>query len=182
MKSLIISIIFIIVAAIIVAWSGIYNVSAKDPHFAVTSAFLDLVREQSIEARSEDIKAPDLKDQNMVRAGAELYNEMCTGCHLAPGMEATELHQGLNPAPPIFHEEDLSKDEPSELFWVIKNGIKMTGMPAWSPSHTDNQIWDMVAFIRELNDMSAERYISLTGISAEAMNHEHSETGHSHSH
>src|SRR3546814_12702681 len=72
---------------------------------------------------------------------------MCTGCHLAPGMSETEMSRGLYPAPP-----DLTKTtvEAAEAFWVIKHGIKASGMPAWGKSMDEEYIWNMAAFLRVL--------------------------------
>jgi mono/diheme cytochrome c family protein len=61
--------------------------------------------------------------------GAAEYDDMCSGCHLAPGQEKTEISKGLYPSPPeLSRGNDLN---PAEQFWVLKHGIKMTGMPAW---------------------------------------------------
>lgn len=161
MKALFTITIVIIVTAFIAAWSGVYNVAANDQHFAVTSKILELVRERSVEVRSEDIDVPDLEDVKLIATGAKDYGDMCTTCHLAPGVSVTELHKGLNPAPPVFHEINQDKSEAAKMFWVIKNGIKMTGMPAWAPAHNDQQIWGMVAFINKLNGMSIDEFESL---------------------
>jgi mono/diheme cytochrome c family protein len=81
---------------------------------------------------------------------------MCTGCHLGPGVERSELSQGLYPpAPELARGDDLT---PAEQFWVIKHGIKLTAMPAWGKTHDDNLIWDMVAFIRQLPKLNAAQY------------------------
>lgn len=94
-----------------------------------------------------DVRPPaDLKSSQRIAAGAGLYNEMCTGCHLGPGVERSELSQGLYPlAPELARGDDLTA---AEQFWVIKHGVKLTAMPAWGKTHDDQLIWDMVAFIR----------------------------------
>ena len=61
---------------------------------------------------------------------------MCVDCHLAPGMDSSEIRQGLLPKPPKL-QEVVDEWKPAELFWIIKNGVKMTGMPAWGPTHSD---------------------------------------------
>jgi mono/diheme cytochrome c family protein len=82
---------------------------------------------------------------------------MCATCHGAPGKEPEELARGLNPpAPDLAHSTvDLS---PSEMFLIVKNGIKMTGMPAWGPTHSDSTIWAMVAFLQRLQTLTPETY------------------------
>jgi mono/diheme cytochrome c family protein len=81
---------------------------------------------------------------------------MCTGCHLGPGIEPSEMSKGLYPAAPqLARGDDLS---PAEQFWVIKHGVKLTAMPAWGKTHNDELIWDMVAFIRQMPKMSPAQY------------------------
>jgi len=84
------------------------------------------------------------------------YSEMCSGCHLAPGMERTEISGGLYPrAPELRRGTDLT---PAEQFWIIKHGVKQTGMPAWGVTHDDELLWDVVAFVRKLPELTAEQY------------------------
>ena len=115
------------------AYFGVVNVGADDPHFPAVHAFLTMARDRSIEVRSRDIEVPNLDDQALIRAGAGNYNSMCVGCHLAPGVAETELSQSLYPAPPNLAKIGVDGN-PSAAFWVIKHGIKATGMPAWGKS------------------------------------------------
>ena len=126
------------------AYFGVVNVGADDPHFPAVHAFLTMARDRSIEVRSRDIEVPNLDDQALIRAGAGNYNSMCIGCHLAPGVAETELSQSLYPAPPNLAKIGVDGN-PSAAFWVIKHGIKATGMPAWGKSMGDEYIWGMVA-------------------------------------
>jgi mono/diheme cytochrome c family protein len=81
---------------------------------------------------------------------------MCTGCHLGPGMERSEMSQGLYPpAPELARQSDRSA---AERFWIIKHGVKLSAMPAWGKTHDDQLIWDMVAFIGTLPKLSPEQY------------------------
>jgi mono/diheme cytochrome c family protein len=177
MKTIILSAVFGLIIGALVIWFGAYNVAANDRHFSSTETFLEFVRNRSISVRSEDIQIPELENNEVIKKGAQFYAEMCTGCHLAPGMEQTELNAGLYPQPPVFSQSDY-KNNPAAQFWVIKNGLKMTGMPAWSPSHTDEQIWTMVAFINQLKLMSPEQYEMLAQETEGGG--EHHDAGHSH--
>jgi mono/diheme cytochrome c family protein len=82
-------------------------------------------------------------------------------CHGAPGAEPTPLARGLNPKPPQLFEEEGHYKAP-ELFWIIKNGIKLSGMPAWGGSHSDDELWAIVAFLQQLPQLSATEYQSMT--------------------
>jgi mono/diheme cytochrome c family protein len=97
-----------------------------------------------------------LSSPRRIAAGAGLYAEMCTGCHLGPGVEKSEMSQGLYPqAPELARGTDLTAPQ---QFWIIKHGVKLTAMPAWGKTHRDQLIWDMVAFIRQLPKMNARQY------------------------
>ena len=98
--------------------------------------------------------------EQMIAEGAEHYAAMCTGCHLAPGMHENEMRPGLNPKPPIL--ASLPSQDPREQFWIVKHGLKMTAMPAWGATHTDEEIWNIVAFLQKLPGMSPTRYRALT--------------------
>ncbi len=149
----------IIIAAFggIFIYSGVYNIGADAPHSRIVYSLLESLRDNSIASGARDIAVPhDLNDPKRIAAGAGLYQEMCTGCHLGPGLERTELSQGLYPAAPeLAKGDDLS---PAEQFWTIKHGVKLTAMPAWGKTHSDELIWDMVAFIRQLPKLSPEQY------------------------
>ena len=141
--------------AALATYSGAYNVAADDPHWPITESLLRLVRERSIEARANPVRVPDLGDEKRILAGAGEYAEMCEGCHLGPGIAETELRHGLNPKPPQLAH---SREDPREAFWVIKHGIKATGMPAWGRTHDDDLLWDLVAFVEKLPKLDADGY------------------------
>ncbi len=140
-------------------YAGVYNIGADEPHSKIVYAVLQELRENAIAHHSRNIAVPtDLNDPKRIEAGAGLYQEMCTGCHLGPGLERTEMSQGLYPAAPeLARGDDLS---PGEQFWTIKHGVKLSAMPAWGKTHNDELIWDMVAFIRQLPKMSPQQYKS----------------------
>lgn len=146
----------LITAAALVTGAGLYNVAADEPHSPLVHRLLETVRVRSIAVRAADIEVPDLEDQASVRRGAGNYDAMCKGCHLAPGMADSEMSVGLYPAPPDLVEH--AQSDSAEAFWVIKHGIKASGMPAWGKRMEDKYIWDMVAFLRKLPALTAEQY------------------------
>ena len=147
-------------AAAVGIYSGLYNIAADVPHTQPVYWLLETIRERSVEARARDIIVPnDLKDPNRISRGAGQYADMCSGCHLAPGMKRTEISQGLYPrAPELRRKTTLT---PAEQFWVVKHGMKMTGMPAWGVTHDDDLLWDVVAFVRKLPELTPEQYETL---------------------
>ncbi len=144
-------------------WSGMYNIGADDMHFRPTSMMLGMMRERSIIRHSGSIKVPDLSEASLIRQGAGNYSSMCTGCHLAPGMQETELSKGLYPAPPNF--STLETVNPAHAFWVTKHGIKASGMPAWGRSMQDEYIWGMVAFLQQLPKLDKAAYDAIVASS-----------------
>nr|WP_028626663.1 MULTISPECIES: cytochrome c [Pseudomonas] len=147
-----------------VVYTGMVNVAADDPHHALVHAFLTAARDRSIEIRARDIPVPPLDNAELIRAGAGNYDAMCVGCHLAPGMANTELSQALYPAPPNLSRQGVGGD-PAAAFWVIKHGIKATGMAAWGKSMSDEHIWGMVAFLQQLPELDADDYRQLVASS-----------------
>ena len=148
-------------------YSGMYNIGADAPHTKIVFGVLDELREKSVASHARGIAVPsDLNDPKRIAAGAGLYAEMCTGCHLGPGVEKSEMSQGLYPqAPELARGDDLS---PAEQFWTIKHGVKLTAMPAWGKTHSDALIWDMVAFIRRMPKLSPAQYKTLVASAPES--------------
>ena len=153
----------ILAAVVVVAggaiWSGAYNIAADDPHTRPVHTLLEVARERSIHTRAGKLKVPSgLGTDEQIREGAGNYDAMCAACHLAPGMSPTELSRGLYPAPP-----DLTATlvDQAKAFWVIKHGIKASGMPAWGLSMGDEYIWNMAAFLQKLPDLDATGYRAL---------------------
>ncbi len=151
------------VAATATVSLGVYNVAADDPHSRPVYALLETARERSIEVRAAKLQVPtNLDDPERIRQGAGNYNAMCVTCHLSPDAAATEMSKGLYPAPPNLSKQPVA---PAEAFWVIKHGIKASGMPAWGRSMQDDYIWNMVAFLQQLPGMDAARYRALVASS-----------------
>ncbi|MEB2346109.1 MAG: cytochrome c [Deltaproteobacteria bacterium] len=140
---------------------GLYDVAATEPHSAAVRWLLSTAMEQAVERRADGIVVPNgLSDPRRIHSGFVGYDDMCVGCHGAPGIERGVVGAGLNPRPPELHTSEQSW-EAAELYWIIDHGIKMTGMPAFGPTHDDEQLWDLVAFVTALPHLSAEDYADL---------------------
>lgn len=155
--------------SIVFALSGFYDVSASSPHGGVINWLLSTTSHASVERRSSEVDVPDLSDESLARAGVKDFDAMCTGCHGAPGKEPEAVGQGLNPPAPDL-ADSVAHMNPAEIFWVTKNGLKMTGMPAWGATHDDDALWPVVAFITTLADLDAHGYQAFLA-SAEGMGH-----------
>jgi len=154
------AILTVIGAASLVVYMGAYDIAADSPHSQAVFWFMTTIRERSVAAGAKGIVAPpNLTDPKRIASGTAQYEEMCSGCHLAPGMKKTEISQGLYPrAPELRRGSSLS---PAEEFWVVKHGLKMTGMPAWGVTHNDEILWDIVAFLRKMPALTADQYQAL---------------------
>ena len=140
-------------------FSGIYNVSAMVPHWSITFNILEEARDQSVSYHSKGIVTPSLKDPKMEDAGFHHFQDTCRLCHGAPGIASSEFAQGLYPKPPDLASPDLHREmNNSKIFWIIKNGLKMTGMPSFGGTHSDQEIWDIVAFIDRLSTLQPDQY------------------------
>lgn len=153
----------LILAAVAFIYSGVYDVSASHPDRGLIRWALVTTQERSVHRGVEALKGkivmPDLEDPKRIRTGLIHYQEMCATCHGAPGVNISAIGQGLNPDPPEL--SDAGRAEPEETFWVVRNGIKMTGMPAFGVTHTDDEIWDIVAFLRRMGKLSPQEYQAL---------------------
>lgn len=170
------------IATAALVYSGAYNVAADDPHMRLTHFVLDTLRMRSIAARADQIQVPDLSNPERIRRGAGNYDAMCVTCHLAPGVSPTELHKGLYPQPPDLSK--VSDINAARAFWVVKHGLKASGMPAWGKSMGDEYIWDMVAFLSKLPTLTPAQYAAEVGAS-DGHSHGGVETaaeGHGHAH
>jgi hypothetical protein len=123
-----VALLVVISAATFGIYGGLYNVAADIPHTQPVFWLMTTVRERSIKVRAAGVVPPDLTDPKRISAGAGEYAEMCSGCHLAPGMKRTEISRGLYPRAPELRRG--SRLTPAEEFWVVKHGLKMSGMPA----------------------------------------------------
>jgi mono/diheme cytochrome c family protein len=138
---------------------GYYNVAASAGELAVVDWLLARVRQSSIARHATDTPPATLEDAATVRAGARAYSVRgCAACHGAPGVAWMKLSEGLRPYPPDL--KGAPKDRPpAELFWIIKHGIKFTGMPSFGAIEVpDPEIWSIVAFVKKLPGVSESDY------------------------
>jgi mono/diheme cytochrome c family protein len=149
-----------VVAAAAVIYSGAYDVSASTPHGAFSRWLMETAMRSSVERGAEGIDVPQLNDESLALAGVNDFEEMCVQCHGAPGREPGAAGQGLNPPAPDL-AESAQEMSAAELFWVTRHGIRMTGMPAWGSTHTDDELWPVVALMTRLPELDAAAYEDL---------------------
>jgi mono/diheme cytochrome c family protein len=147
--------IIIAIAAGVFFFSGYYSVAATEPEPGIVSWALVHVREASIRRHGVDDPPQSLDNADLVRAGARAYSQRgCVNCHGGPGAQWAKFSEGLRPDPPDL-KEIVGELQPGELFWVVKNGINMTGMPSFAQAGVpDPEIWSIVAFLKKLPTVS----------------------------
>jgi mono/diheme cytochrome c family protein len=162
----------VVLAGIGFVYSGIYYVGADRPHWSATTWLLNQARDRSIRAHGSGVAVPaGLDDGVRIVAGIAHFNEHCVVCHGAPGVERGDIANGLYPRPPNL--ADAARHyTPRELFWIVKHGIKMSGMPAWG-DHGDDELWATVAFLQQLVEMSPQDYAKLVAASRAQGGHRH---------
>jgi mono/diheme cytochrome c family protein len=143
------TVIVLVLAAAAFIYSGAYYIGADHPHWEFTAWVFNEARIQSIRSHARGVAVPGgLDDETTLVKGVSHYSEHCAVCHGAPGVKRGDIAEGLYPSPPNLADSARSYS-PAELFWIIKHGIKMTGMPSWD-DHSDDELWATVGFIQKL--------------------------------
>jgi mono/diheme cytochrome c family protein len=149
------------IAAAVFFFGGYFSISAIPPDPPVVAWALEHVREASIERHANETPPFSLDDSAVVKAGAQAFDQRgCANCHGGPGVDWAKFSEGLRPDPPDL--KDIAKEAPpNEIFWVVKNGINMTGMPSFARVGADDkEIWSITAFVKKLPGVSESDYKS----------------------
>ena len=142
---------------LLVAWSGLYDIGARRGHFEITRRILAFAMRNSVETHARAITAPPLDDPALILLGLRHYDGGCTPCHGAPGHPRNPIPMRLVPMPP--HLPAVVREwTPAQLFWIVRNGLKYTGMPAWPADGRDDEVWAVVAALRQLPALDAVAY------------------------
>ena len=147
------------IAAAVFFFGGYYSISAIPDDPAIVAWALTHVRNASISHHATDQPPMSLDDQTVIQAGAVAFNQRgCAQCHGGPGVDWAKFSEGLRPDPPDL--KDIAKELPAaQIFWVVKNGINMTGMPSFGRAGADDkEIWTIAAFVKKLPNISDEDY------------------------
>jgi mono/diheme cytochrome c family protein len=147
--------------AYVFLYLGLFPIAATSPADLIENLAPEL-RDRAIARQARSIRAvPGKPGAESIARGLVEYRESCMPCHGAPDGSAAEFSQGLNPGPPPLEIEKVQKRPEAELFWIVKNGIRMTGMPAFGLNHSDEEIGDIVRFLRHLPKLTDEEKAQL---------------------
>lgn len=141
-------------------YTGSYNVAATWNHPPLVRWGLDTAMENSVAAQALEIEQRSDFPRAMVVAGAARYQAMCQHCHGGPGAEQADWATGMMPQPPRLPEV-IPRWQPREVFWLVKHGLRLSGMPAFGVHHDDAALWEVTAFVMDLPGMTAQDYTSM---------------------
>jgi mono/diheme cytochrome c family protein len=151
------ALVILALGALAISYTGTYNVAARVPDPEIVQWFLSSTMRRSVANHAQGASAPVQFTDEQARQGIGIYKETCVYCHGAPGKDPGDIGKGLNPEPPYL-PDTVGQWTSSQLFWIIKNGIKMTGMASYGAVHSDEEIWSLVAFLQRLPKMTPEQY------------------------
>ncbi len=145
------------VLGFVVAASGIIPLKASSGHWAITEWVLQFGKRRSLDTHTLGMELPPLNEAWMIAKGAGHYESGCRPCHGSPDLKNPRIAAAMLPPPPDL-QEIVGKLNPQELFYVVKHGIKFTGMPAWPSPRRDDEVHAIVAFLLELPKLDATSY------------------------
>lgn len=159
-KRVLLAMVVLLLAGLAIAWSGVINIGASTGHWAITDWFLHWSMRNTVRTYAAlTVDSPATDPASLVSAAGH-YAATCATCHGAPGERPSPVMQSSTPdAPDLAVTARTWSDK--ELFWIIRNGVKFTPMPAWPALDRDDEVRRMAAFVRRLPAMSPEDYRSL---------------------
>ncbi len=170
---LVVGILLVSLGAAFVVYGGHLSVAASTPP-DMLDRVAPTARDKAIARQAPQMRLP--AEPAAATRGMEHYGENCLPCHGAPGVKPMEMAQGMNPVPPLLDGPHTRALSDGELFWIVKNGIRASGMPAFGVNHEDAHIQDIAAFVRHLPRLTPAETQQL----AEALpqeRHHHGEAG-----
>jgi cytochrome c553 len=145
------------IVGFIVAASGVMPIKASSGHWPITAWFLNFSMERSVATHSAPIKAPHLDQPGWVQRGAAHYHTACRPCHGSPQVPRPRIANAMTPHPPYLPPV-IPEYGSEDLFYIVKHGVKFTGMPSWPAQKRDDEVWAMTAFLREYASLDAAEY------------------------
>jgi mono/diheme cytochrome c family protein len=181
LAGLLLALVLAAAAAGLIFGTGRYNVAASAPLDVMDKAAA-ATKVRSVRRHAVPLTAPLPQDAASLARGLSHYRENCLPCHGAPGVPAAEFHEGMHPEPPEIESPTVQGYSDAELFWVIKHGIGMTGMPGFGVTHKDDELRDIAAFVRHAPKISAEEKQALQAAVTEEHHHEEEGEAEGHHH
>lgn len=158
MRNFLLGIIFTLIAIVLfviwVAKSGRVNFEADQQPSSMERSFAMGAMDAATEKHAPDIKNPLAPTEDNVVAGAHIYLDHCAGCHGVPYNPESQFAHSFNPPVPEFFKDAPDMAE-NQNFYIVQHGVRWTGMPAWNKTLSDNQIWQVVTFMSNIEKLPA---------------------------
>lgn len=164
-------ILVVIAAPIFFCSTGMFNMNATEKPSDVERILGKMAWEKSLHRRAPQATNPFEQDSSALEPGMGHFKENCLTCHGIPGVEPFEIAKGLNPPAPELKARGLKEWSDGDLFYLVKNGIRMTAMPAFGPTHSDDEIWKIVYFLRHIESLTSEQRNELQKSTEEEEHH-----------
>jgi cytochrome c553 len=153
----------------LVLMSGMVSVSARPPHSGLTTTLLHTAFTRSVAHNAADLVVPDdLDAPGRVALGARTYAAVCSNCHGTPGLGQNPIALSMRPSPQYLPAV-VGQFSDAELAWIVDNGVRFSAMPAWPAEGRLEETWSVVAFLKQLPDMTPAEYDRLTANGPAAM-------------
>ena len=149
----------VLIAAAVI-YSGVYNLAATTPHPPYLTHILHYTFRRAVQHQADQDPPADLNESSRVAVGATHFAQVCANCHGAPGIGQSPIALAMTPRPPSLQKQ-IAELNDREIFWVLKHGVKYSAMPGWPTQVRDDEIWNMVAFVRKLPNMRYDQYRAL---------------------
>lgn len=154
LQGILFALVLTVLAAAAILWTGMLDFAASTPTGKLEQGLATFALNRSVARHAPATRNPIAASPEVFRDGLGHFRENCVACHGAPGVDASEFGQGLNPPAPDLTLPRVQARSDGQLFWIVSNGIRMTGMPAFSPTHKPEEIWKIVAFVRHLPELT----------------------------
>ena len=164
--------IFILLVGFILVAIGAFDFSASNKPGVIENKLTPWAFERSMARRAPKQNNPFVNDSTALSVGMAHYKENCLVCHGVPGSEPSELSMGLNPSAPPLDDKGIQQLSDGQMFWIIQNGVRWSGMPAFGMTHKDEEIWKIVSFVRHLPQLTPEEKGKLIPKTEEDHHHE----------
>jgi mono/diheme cytochrome c family protein len=136
---------------------GWFDIAASSPHSQLLSWATHATMIHAVQTQAKNMPTPKHFSTAQRKRGFALYEANCVMCHGGPGVPRAAWASGLNPPPPYL--VDAARQwTAAQLKLIVSNGVKMTGMPAWDVRLPESQLWDIVAFLEQLDGMPPAIY------------------------
>ncbi|NRF68228.1 c-type cytochrome [Aquincola sp. S2] len=152
-------------AGALVVWLGLYDIAANVPHTQAVHSLMELTMHRSVKRRAAAIEVPPLDNPARVLRGAACFRDHCLQCHGAPGRAQAPIGRSMQPLPGPLVDAPQHWNA-AELYWITRNGIRMSGMPAWQYRLDEAELWALVAFMQRLPALTAAEFTALADTAA----------------